>query len=83
MNKPLLDGDVKVPWEPVGQVAPKDLPDQAPEGYPAPWSIHGRGNGHFDIIASDDTYVAHVYVWDRKEMAVLQQKLAKINKREK
>ena len=81
-KKPLLDNESAkkvIPWEPVGQVDPKDLPDEAPEGYPAPWKTHGRGNGHFDVIAADGTYVAHVYLWDEKDGRIFKEKLRSVN----
>lgn len=79
---PLLDNkDAKkvIPWEPVGQILPAELPDKAPEGYPAPWTREHRGNGHFDVIANDGTYVAHVFIWDRNYGEVFDEKLKKIN----
>lgn len=81
MIKPLLDNEAakkSIPWEPVGQVKPEELPDEAPESHPAPWKVSG-GNGHLDIVASNGEYVAHVYIWDEKDWEVLEDKLKKIN----
>ena len=66
-------------WEPLNQVTAEVLPDQAPLAAPAPWALSGRGNGHFDIIAANDTYVAHVYCWDKPEFEAVVAKIDKIN----
>lgn len=78
----LLDDDAAkkvIPWEPVGQCSPSDLPDVAPASHPAPWTEHHRGNGHVDLIAANGEQVAHVYLWDRAEIDLLQAKIKSVN----
>jgi hypothetical protein len=78
-TKALIDNGPIVPWEPVGQCSPDELPDTAPEGYPAPWTLHHRGNGHVDVMAGNGEQVAHVYLWNQDDPAILDAKVAAVN----
>jgi len=75
----LINKPPDVPWEPKGQVKAKDMPDSAPEGYPAPWESHGRGNGHYDVYDANGKYLIHIYIWDNAEWETFKAKLASIN----
>lgn len=74
-------GERKVPWEPLDQIKPEDLPDfnPDPERFPTPWGLYGRGNGHIDVMADNGTYVAHVYTWDLADSEILKSKLKAVN----
>lgn len=68
------------------QVMPSDLPDELTpelrERYPLPWRIGDwRGNGHTDIFAANDKYVAHIYCWDENDEQMLVDKVERLNAR--
>ena len=65
-----IDGVDRVPWEPLGQIDPGKLPAQS-ELYPGPWTSHGRGNGHWDIVDANGRVFAHVYCWDQADYDAL------------
>lgn len=73
--KNTVEGTFHVPWEPLGQVSPDELPD-ASEKYPGPWTTQHRGNGHFDVMDAEGRNFAHVYCWDSKESDALYEKVA-------
>ena len=78
----LLDNEeakAVLPWEPVGQCKASELPEAAPEDYPAPWTTRDRGNGHVDVFAANDKQVAHVFLWDASDWETFKTKLADIN----
>lgn len=64
-------------WEPESAKL-EDL--HASAAHPAPWKIHGRGNGHHDIYDANGKYVAYQYCWDLKDYDALAKKLEEINK---
>ncbi len=65
-----VQSDRAVPWEPLGQISPNELPSPS-ETYPGPWTVQERGNGHVDVIDARGRRFAHVYCWDSKESAEL------------
>ena len=72
--KPIEGGGIKVSWETLGQIEPGDLP--APSNvYPAPWTAHHRGNGHFDVADASGRVFAHVFVWDSKDGDIFNSKM--------
>jgi hypothetical protein len=60
-----------IPWESLDQIAPKELEKYAavltPDKYPRPWALWDRGNGHIDLLDSQDRVFAHVYCWDEED----------------
>jgi len=75
------ESDRVVPWEPMDQITPEQLPDSNPDPkrFPTPWKVRSRGNGHEDIVAADGTYLCHVYCWYDNDFMVVLEKLARIN----
>jgi hypothetical protein len=69
-----IQGPVKTEWEPLGQIAPGDLPEPS-EQYPAPWTADYRGNGHFDIFDGQGRCFAHIYIWGITDGEVYQAKM--------
>lgn len=67
-----IEGDIRVPWEWLGQVTPGALLVADPERYPPPWNTHGRGNGHVDVYDGRGRYFAHVYCYDTKDARTLE-----------
>lgn len=72
-----VSGSVAVPWEPLGQIAPGELPTPS-EKYPAPWTHQHRGNGHVDVFDSKGRMFAHVFLWDSQDWDVFNKKLATV-----
>lgn len=71
MHPQPIDGASHVPWEPLGQIVPADLP--APSDlYPGPWTTQGRGNGHEDVLDGQGRIFAHVYCWDSDDFDALE-----------
>jgi len=69
----------KVPWEPQEQLQPHQIPDDPGDGFQRPWSIQGRGNGHYDLIAANGVYISHIYCWKMQDYKDLAVKVDKIN----
>lgn len=71
----------KVPWEPLDQIKPEELPEDTPDPvrFPLPWGSCSRGNGHEDIVAHNGVIVAHVYCWDAKAYKELDSRLRDLN----
>ena len=74
-----LEAQEVIPWEPLGQIAPKDLPGPS-EKYPGPWKTSDRGNGHIDLMDAQNRVFAHVYCWDDSDWGALEAALKETSK---
>lgn len=70
-----IQGDAGVPWEPLNQVRPEELPKEADDRFPDPWRTVSRGNGHIDVYDRSGRAFAHVYTWDMKDNKILEARM--------